>query len=63
MSTVAFARIVRKELAEALENVEAGILGGVKSMDEYRELVGKRQGLQRAIAVIDETTRQFDEQE
>ena len=61
MSTVAFARIIREELVEALQNVEAGILGGVKSMDEYRELVGKRQGLQRAISVIDETTRSFDE--
>jgi len=63
MSTVAFARIIRDELAEALQSIEAGILGGVKSMDEYRELVGKRQGLQRAIAVIDETTRRFDEQQ
>ena len=63
MSTVAFARLVREELKEALDSVEAGILGGVKSMDEYRELVGKRQGLQRAISVIDDTTRRFDEQQ
>lgn len=62
MSTVAFARLVREELADDLSSAEAAMLsGGIKSFEEYQHIAGKRQGLLQAIAVVDDVTRRFDE--
>ena len=62
MSTIAFARLVREELDEDLRLAEAGILQGAESWEQYQYALGRRRGLQQAIAAIDETTRRFDEQ-
>jgi len=62
MSTVAFARLVREELETDLTSVDAGIMQGVESWDQYQYALGKRRGLQQAIAAIDDVTRRFDEQ-
>ncbi len=62
MSVVALARVVRESLQESLASVEAGILGGVATWEEYKGLVGKRQGLQLALSLLDEEVRRFDEQ-
>ena len=59
---VAYARIVRQELQEAIQQLEQAILAGdAKDLQEYRYLTGKRQGLQQAIAIIDDTSKRFDE--
>lgn len=59
---VAYARIVRQELDEAIKQLEQAILAGdAKDLQEYRYLTGKRQGLQQAIAIIDDTSKRFDE--
>ena len=59
---VAFARLVREELKESLDQIERAILAGdAKDHEEYRYLTGKRQGLQQAIAIIDDTSKRFDE--
>jgi len=61
MSTVAFARISRDVMEEELQSVETGMLNGVTTWEAYQYALGKRRGLMQAIAVIDETTRKFDE--
>jgi hypothetical protein len=61
MSVVALARVVRDELQQDLQGVERGILSGVKDKDEYWMLVGKRQGLQQALAVLDAQVQRFDQ--
>ena len=58
---VAFVRIVREELEDELRTAEEGILNGPQDIDEYRRLVGKRQGLKSALAIIDETVKRFDD--
>ena len=59
---VAYARIVRQELDEAIKQLGQAILAGdAKDLQEYRYLTGKRQGLQQAIAIIDDTSKRFDE--
>lgn len=63
MSVVALARVLRESLQETLASVESGILGGVSTWDEYRGLVGKRQGIMQALATLDEEVRRFDEQD
>lgn len=62
MSTVAFAGLARQDLREALDGVEAGIMQGAATWDEYQYMLGRRRGLQQALAVIDETIKRFDEQ-
>jgi hypothetical protein len=59
---VAFARLVRQDLEEALQSLDRALLAGdAKSFEEYRYLTGKRQGLQQALAIIDDTSKRFDE--
>jgi len=63
MSVIAFARVAREELQQTLESVEAGILGGAKSWDEYQRLCGKRQGLQQALSILDEELSRMESQD
>lgn len=59
---VSFAHNLRAEFQEELDSIERGILGGtVKDFEEYRYLTGKRQGLERALALLDDAVRRFDE--
>lgn len=63
MSVVAFARVQRKELEEELAVLDHAILSGrAKSFDEYREITGERRGLVKAIAIIENLSKKFDEQ-
>ena len=57
---VAFARLLREELAQEKMDTESGLLRGVKDWDEYNRLVGKRQGIEAALGALDETSRKFD---
>ena len=64
MSVVAYARIARQELKETLESVESAMLsGGIKDFIEYQHIAGKRQGLLQALAILDETSKRFDQQD
>jgi hypothetical protein len=63
MSVVALSRVVHEELQQQLKGVEGGILSGVASWDEYLRMTGKRAGLLQALAVVDEETQRFDNQE
>ena len=64
MSVVAYARLVRSQLDEALESLERGLLGGgIKDMEEYKFITGERRGIQKAVMILDEVTRHFDEQQ
>lgn len=63
MSVIALARVTRDALQEALKSVDAGLVGGVKSWDEYQRLVGKRQGLQLALNILDDEVQRFDRQD
>ena len=59
---VAFARLVRQALDEELKQTEQAMLAGnVKTFEEYRYTAGKRQGLLQALAIIDDTSKRFDE--
>lgn len=59
---VSFAHNLRAEFQEELGSIERGILGGtVKDFEEYRYITGKRQGLERALALLDDAIRRFDE--
>lgn len=61
MSVIAYARIVREELEEALKSIEIGLLQGVEDWDKYQNAVGRRRGLLQALAIVDETMARFDE--
>ena len=63
MSVVALHRLVRDALVDEKEMIEAGILQGVVTWEEYTRLCAKRQGLLTAIDVLDNQMRRFDEQE
>lgn len=62
MSVVASARLIRSELGKDLQGVEEGILGGVQTFEEYQLLVGKRQGLKRALILVDEVEQRLTEE-
>lgn len=63
MSVVALARVVRESLQDALDSTDSGLVGGVKTWDEYQRLVGKRQGLQQALNILDAEVQRFDQQD
>jgi hypothetical protein len=51
-------------LDEALESLERGLLGGgIKDMEEYKFITGERRGIQKAVMILDEVTKHFDEQQ
>lgn len=59
---VSFAHQLRAEFQEELDSIERGILGGtIKDFEEYRYLAGKRQGIERSLALLDDAVRRFDE--
>ena len=60
---VAFARIMRQELDNEVSVVDRSLTSGaLQSMEEYRNITGKRSGLIIALAILDETIKRFDEQ-
>lgn len=62
MSVTAFERVVRIELEDQLKSIEEGLLSGVDSIEEYRQRVGERRGLIRALTMLSETLKKFDAQ-
>lgn len=59
---VSFAHNLRAEFQEELDSVERGILSGAaKDFEEYRHLVGKKLGLEKSLALLDDAVRRFDE--
>ena len=63
MSVVALARVLRTEFERMQQITETGLLNGVKDKDEYWLLVGRRQGVMQARAILDEEAQRFDAQD
>lgn len=61
--SLALTRVVHAALEEALTSTEAGLLGGVKTWDEYQRLVGKRQGIQQAIVILEDEAQRMQNQD
>jgi len=46
----------------ALEELKQAVLGGVDSWDKYNQLVGRGQGLQEALDIINEVLKEDEEE-
>lgn len=60
---VAYARALRADLDDQLQRLDQGIVAGASDWVEYREMLGQRRGLLKALAAIDEISRRFDQAE
>jgi hypothetical protein len=61
---IAYARVLRERILEEAGGVERGILNGsAKNFEEYRFLIGKKLGLEIALATIDDLLIKFTEQD
>lgn len=61
---IGFTHRVRADIKEEIDSIVAGILnGGAKNFEEYRHMVGKKLGLETALAILDDAVRSFDEQQ
>ena len=47
----------------ALEELKQAVLSGVDSWDKYNQLVGRGQGLQEALDIINEVLKEDEEEE
>ena len=60
---IGFAHRVRKDIQEEIESVTHGLTSGApNNFEEYRYLVGKKLGLETALAVVDDALRAFEKQ-
>ena len=48
-------------IKEAVEFLQNGVLSGVDSWDKYNQLVGRGQGLQEALEIINSVLREDEE--
>ena len=48
-------------IKEAVEFLQDGVLSGVDSWDKYNQLVGRGQGLQEALEIINSVLREDEE--
>jgi hypothetical protein len=48
-------------IKEAVEFLQNGVLNGVDSWDKYNQLVGRGQGLQEALEIINSVLREDEE--
>jgi hypothetical protein len=48
-------------IKEAVEFLQSGVLNGVDSWDKYNQLVGRGQGLQEALEIINSVLREDEE--
>lgn len=51
------------KIKEAVEFLQNGVLSGVDSWDKYNQLVGRGQGLQEALEIINSVLREDEESE
>ena len=51
------------KIKEAVEFLQNGVLNGVESWDKYNQLVGRGQGLQEALEIINSVLREDEESE
>jgi hypothetical protein len=49
------------KIKEAVEFLQNGVLNGVDSWDKYNQLVGRGQGLQEALEIINSVLREDEE--
>lgn len=49
------------KIKEAVEFLQNGVLSGVDSWDKYNQLVGRGQGLQEALEIINSVLREDEE--
>jgi len=49
------------KIKEAVEFLQNGVLSGVDSWDKYNQLVGRGQGLQEALEIINNVLREDEE--
>lgn len=63
MATTVFDVLVKKHEEDVASSVQFLINGGVKSFDEYREVVGRIRGLQLAIQTTKDLSRSQMEQD
>ena len=49
------------KIKEAVEFLQNGVLNGVESWDKYNQLVGRGQGLQEALEIINSVLREDEE--
>lgn len=61
----AFARAARAEIQEEIDAVTEAIVSGnnIKTLEDYRSLTGRKLGLEKALAVLDDIEKRFDEQD
>ena len=49
------------KIKEAVQFLQMGVLSGVDSWDKYNQLVGRGQGLQEALEIINSVLREDEE--
>lgn len=50
------------KIKEALEELKQAVLTGVDSWDKYNQLVGRGQGLQEALDIVNEVLKEDEEE-
>ncbi len=51
------------KIKEALEELKQAVLTGVDSWDKYNQLVGRAQGLQESLEIINEVLKEDEEKD